>query len=77
MKKVEVEKICKDMNSILKNKGFCDGVVDPRFQALQCRLRAEGLDVLAGDIKFQGKDVQVKARVVRMDSEEYREISLQ
>ena len=26
---------------------------------------------------FQGKDVQVKARVVRMDSEEYREISLQ
>ena len=77
MEKVEVENICKDMNSILKDKGFCDGVVDPRFQALQCRLRSEGLDVLAGDIKFKGKDVQVKARVVRMDSKEYREISLQ
>ena len=49
MKKEEIENICKDMNSILKNKGFCDGVVDPRFKALQCRLRAEGLDVLAGE----------------------------
>ena len=77
MEKVEIAKICKDMNSILKDKGFCDAIADPRYQALRSRLRAEGLDVLTADIKILGKNVQVKVRVVRMDSEEYREFALQ
>lgn len=76
MKKDEIENICKDMNSILKDEGFCDAIADPRYQALRSRLRAEGLDVLTADIKIRGKDVQVKVRVVRMDSEEYREVAL-
>ena len=32
----------------------------------------EGLDVLTADIKIRGKDVQVKVRVVSMNSEERR-----
>ena len=76
MKKEVIENICKDMNNILENKGFCDAIADQHYQALRRRLRKKGLDVLTADIKIRGKDAKVKVRVVRMDSEEYREVAL-
>lgn len=76
MKRSRAEQLVTELNDVLKDKDFVEGVQCERFQRTLWELRRSGeWDVLLKDYKIKNGKPWFGVRLVSTDDPEYREIA--